>query len=247
MATKKALKTLFKVTIKEAFLQLPIQITNTFARESSPMSMQTQKASQPIPQKPDEQILVIKRTALFQAQAPQGFLPQNLDSYLTVITDKKEFFSRAAMEKNPRYKQIIPYLIFSHTDAHGQQRLFLMQRTAVASETRLRNKYSLGIGGHIRQEDLSENSIFAWANREFHEEVHYTGTLTVEPLGIVNDDSDEVGTVHLGLVLLLQGNSADISVKSELKQGHLFTLDECKSYAPDMENWSQLVLTHLAK
>lgn len=209
--------------------------------------MNQQKATtQTIRQKPDEQILVVKRSALFPTQAPQGFLPHNLDHYLMLITEQKEFASRAAMEQEPRYKQIIPYLIFSHTDTKGQQRLFLMQRTAVASETRLRNKYSLGIGGHIRQEDLSENSIFAWANREFHEEVHYTGNLKVEPLGILNDDSDEVGTVHLGLVLLLHGDSAEISVKSELKQGSLFTLDECTQYAPAMENWSQLVFNYLA-
>ncbi|MDZ4125864.1 MAG: hypothetical protein U1E02_17060, partial [Hydrogenophaga sp.] len=203
-----------------------------------------------------EQILVIKREHLFsEGKSKQGFFPENLDSYLTLINEKKEFFPRPDMEKDPRYKQIIPYLIFTHTPEakigaqgkSGEPTYFLMQRTAIASETRLRNKYSLGIGGHIRQEDLSENSIFAWAQREFHEEVHYTGKLTVEPLGILNDDSNEVGTVHLGLVLLLHGSSEAISVKSELKKGSLLSLTECAQYAPDMENWSQLIFEFLAK
>ncbi len=225
---------------------------------------QTQISPKNITKTPEEQILVIKREHLFPAgEKKQGFFPENLDSYLELINKKKEFFPRSAMEKDPQYKQIIPYLIFTHTppgtptdfsgaydtknSCAGKQKFFLMQRTAVASEQRLRNKYSLGIGGHIRQEDLQENSIFAWATREFHEEVHYNGQLTVEPLGILNDDSNEVGTVHVGLVLLIHGNSDEICIKSELKQGALLSLFECKQYAPDMENWSQLVFEYLTK
>ena len=78
---------------------------------------------------------------------------------------------------------------------------FLMQRKSDASESRLRNKLTVGIGGHIRQEDLSsfdeasadkqEHSLFAWALREFHEEVNYAGNLKVLPLGIINDDSNQ--------------------------------------------------------
>jgi len=210
------------------------------------MTIAPQKIAPQAPQVA-EHILVVKREHLFCEPAQQGFLPQNLDSYMALITEKKEFLPRPDMEKDPRYKQIIPYLIFTHTNSTGEQKFFLMQRTAVASETRLRNKYSLGIGGHMRQEDVSENSIFAWAQREFHEEVHYTGSLTVEPLGILNDDSNEVGTVHLGLILLLHGNSNSISVKSELKQGTLLTLAECARYVPNMENWSQLIVEFLAK
>ena len=87
-----------------------------------------------------------------------------------------------------------------------------MQRKGTASEQRLKNKYSLGIGGHIRQEDMTTNSIFDWARREFHEEVKYAGKLDIEPIGILNDDTNAVGQVHLGLVLLLKGDSEAISL-----------------------------------
>ena len=144
------------------------------------------------------------------------------------------------METNPLYKQIIPYLIFKHED-----RYFLMQRKAKASEQRLKNKYTLGIGGHIRQEDMTSNDIFAWARREFDEEVSYSGSLTITPLGLLNDDSNEVGKVHIGLVLLVEGNSAEITVKSELEGGQLLTLEECEVHYDAMETWSQLIFDYL--
>ena len=60
------------------------------------------------------------------------------------------------------YKQIIPYMIFEYADNY-----FLMERKSTASEQRLKSKLSLGIGGHIRQEDLDGGTIFDWASENF--------------------------------------------------------------------------------
>ncbi len=196
---------------------------------------------QPTQKKLDELILVVKRQELLGNQTWHGIKKVDFEQYLQTIQTKKEFLPRSIMETDPSYKQIIPYLVFQFKDKY-----FLMQRAAKASETRLRNKYSLGIGGHIRQEDMTTNSIFDWAKREFHEEVNYSGKLTLKPLGILNDDTDDVGKVHIGFVLLLQGDSADISIKSELKSGTLVTLDECIALYDSLESWSQLVLNHLS-
>jgi predicted NUDIX family phosphoesterase len=145
------------------------------------------------------------------------------------------------MELDQTYKQIIPYLVFKHND-----RYFLMQRSNKASETRLQSKYTLGIGGHVRAQDLQEGStLFDWARREFHEEVSYNGNLTITSLGMVNDDSIEVGKVHIGLVLLLEGDSEQISVKEELKSGELLTLEQCALYADHMETWSRFIFDAL--
>jgi len=197
---------------------------------------QTIKSKSQIKTKPDEKILVVPHAELFPDSPWHGIKQVNFDQYLQIISQKKQFLWRSNMENDPQYKQIIPYLVFTHNNKY-----FLMQRKSTASETRLQNKYSLGIGGHIREEDMSSDSIFEWAKREFHEEVAYKGTLTIKPLGILNDDSNDVGRVHLGFVLLLQGNSELISVKSELKHGQLISLEECKHYQTEMENWSTLV------
>lgn len=202
----------------------------------------------------DEQILVVRRAHLFSELSPawHGLREVNFDHYMHIINHKKEFHPRSLMEIDPAYKQIIPYLIFEH-DNH----FFLMQRKSTASENRLADKLTLGIGGHIRQEDLSsfakasedkqEDSLFAWAKREFHEEVHYEGNLTVKPLGILNDDSNDVGKVHIGFVFLLVGDSPEISVKSELKSGELVSYDDCLAVKESMESWSQFVIDFLQK
>jgi len=189
----------------------------------------------------DEHILVVRRSHLFAAeQAWHGLKQVNFEHYLHIINHRKEFHPRSLMETNPTYKQIIPYLIFEHNNHY-----FLMQRKSDASEARLRNKLTLGIGGHIRQEDMQENSLSAWAMREFHEEVEYAGNLAVKPLGIINDDSDDVGKVHIGFAFLLRGDSPVISVKSELKSGALLSLDECIAQKECMETWSQFVVDFL--
>lgn len=201
------------------------------------MTISTSRATAQPSHIPDEHILVVRREALFPNGVWQGISRIDCDEYLGIIQDNKEFLPRALMEEDPRYKQIIPYLVFTHDNKY-----FLMQRHATASEKRLQNKYSLGIGGHIRQEDLTEGAtITDWAQREFHEEVIYSGALKVLPLGILNDDSTPVGQVHIGFVFLLQGDTSHISVQSELKSGTLYTLEELKQFYPTMENWSQIV------
>ncbi len=190
----------------------------------------------------DEQILVVKTSALFQGQpAWQGLKELPFDEFQALVMQEKEFHPRSVMETDPRYKQIIPYLIFSHKGTY-----FLMQRKDTASEQRLKNKYSLGIGGHIRLEDLIEGNIIDWAQREFNEEINYDGSYTVKALGILNDDSSPVGEVHIGCVLLLEGDSSQISIKSELKSGRLATLAECQELHPHLEKWSQVVLQALS-
>lgn len=183
-----------------------------------------------------ENILVVKRNTLFPGNAFQGLATQT-DFFVQKILQEKEFLPRPIMEEDFTYKQIIPYLIFNYQD-----RYFLMQRKATSSEQRLKNKYSLGIGGHMRQEDMSNGaSIFDWAKREFEEEIDYSGNLSFKTIGILNDDSNPVGQVHLGLVLLLEGDSNTIRIKSELKSGKLLTIPECLDFYQDMESWSQII------
>lgn len=203
---------------------------------------QTTTTTQTQTPKHEEQILVVKRTNLFSREAWNGLKEVDFDRYLTIIQTHNEFHPRSLMEHDPSYKQIIPYLVFKHKD-----RYFIMERHAKASEQRLKSKLSLGIGGHIRKEDMESASIFDWARREFHEEVSYDGDFIIKPLGILNDDSNDVGKVHIGFVFLLEGTSSEISVKSELQSGTLATLDECLAAKDRMETWSQFVIEHIAR
>jgi predicted NUDIX family phosphoesterase len=189
---------------------------------------------------PQESILVVKRAYLFPQEAWQGICTENLQRYLNIVAAKKEFIPRNLAEQDIRYKQVIPYLIFTN---NGE--LFVMRRSPDATETRLQNKYTIGIGGHIRQSDIKNNDIFDWANRELHEEVFYDDTMTIEPLGILNDDSNDVGKVHVGFVFLIHGHSNAISVRSELKSGSMMNLEACMQLQPQFETWSQICLQKL--
>jgi predicted NUDIX family phosphoesterase len=188
----------------------------------------------------DEMILVVRRDTFFQKGYFQGLFKDRKGVYEHVVNKKKEFRSRGSMEENILYKQIIPYLVFHHGGKY-----FVMQRTDNGSENRLHNNYSLGIGGHVRKEDLQGSAIIDWAKREFHEEITYNGNLEFELLGILNDDSNAVGRVHVGFVYLLHGDSDQISIKSELKSGELKTLEECKLLYDQFETWSKIIFDRL--
>lgn len=191
--------------------------------------------------KEDEKILVVAREKILFDGDFNGIKPVDFDFYEKIIDKNKLFLWRSQMEVNLNFKQVIPYLVFNFDD-----KIFLMRRKATSNETRLKNKYSLGIGGHIRQEDIS-NNIFDWAKREFNEEVFYSGNLKVEPIGLLNDDSNDVGKVHIGFVFLLKGDVDKIKIKSELQEGNLLLLNECEQFYDGMENWSKLVFDYLKK
>lgn len=202
-----------------------------------------QTQQQPFHQNYSEEILVVRRNILFKNMpAWQGVKQEVFDSFVENIQEHAAYIPRAHAETNEAYKQIIPYMIFTF-----EKKIFVMQRKSTASEQRLANKYSLGIGGHIRQEDIIDNDIFSWAKREFEEEVSYNGSLKISKLGVLNDDSTEVSKVHLGMVLLLQGDNENIQIKDEHKNGMLLTLSECKNLHPLLENWSKIALDVLDK
>lgn len=191
-----------------------------------------------------ESILVVPRTILIpdEQQAWYGLKQVNEQDCIGLITANQQFLPRPAMEQDPKYKQIIPYMVYIVED-----KVFVMQRRENASEARLAGKLTIGIGGHIRQEDMLNKSILAWAERELHEEVHLEGTYSTELLGMLNDDTNPVGEVHMGLVLLMRGTSTQISVKSELKSGTLMTISECLEKVEQFESWSQVILEQLSK
>lgn len=188
-----------------------------------------------------EQILVVKKDILFAGHSAwHGVNSHNIESIVEIITNHQEYMERATAETDLSYKQIIPYMIFTFNGEY-----FVMQRKATASEQRLAGKLSLGIGGHMNQEDMNGKTIFDWAQREFEEEVSYSGNLTIKTLGILNDDTNDVGKVHLGLVLLAQGDNDQISIKDEHKSGVLMSKKECLIKIDNFENWSKMILQML--
>lgn len=196
----------------------------------------------------DENVLVFSRSLLEQLGVFQGFNAE-VDHYLPAILEPKNnsFLSRAQAETNPSFKQVIPYVVI--TD--GKSVLHYV-RGKKAGEQRLVAKGSVGIGGHINDED---HTLFAFGlqafqdavKREVCEELVIEGEFTARPIGLINDDSTEVGKVHFGIVHVLFCKPEQVKKKEQvITQMEFVPIEELKAKREQMETWSQLCLDNLA-
>ncbi len=192
----------------------------------------------------DEHVLCVRRDELFPDGAWYGFISEGLERYQKVIREQSFFMPRAEVEEDPGYQQIIPYVVFRHRD-----RYLLTRRLRASTEKRLRQLYSLGVGGHINPGDLDNGDpIMDGLRREFEEEVVYSGSIETTLLGLINDDSSPVSKVHLALAFLVEGSSPEIEIRETKKlAGELLTLEEMRMYYLEMESWSQIVYDELSR
>ena len=188
---------------------------------------------------------MVARSVLFPDGEWSGFKDTGLDEILELIRQGYRFRPRREVEEDTSELQIIPYLVFRHWD-----RYFLTHRLRRSSERRLRHLYSLGVGGHINPEDVegASDPIEMGLKREWEEEVVYEGTSRRRLLGVINDNTTEVGKVHFGLIYLVDGDQPEISIREVDKlKGALLTLEEMRSYYLDLESWSQLIFDYLVR
>src|SRR3989344_151922 len=190
--------------------------------------------------KQEERVMVVARSDMFSLGGWHGLKTDDVKKYINVISKKHRFIKRSEAEEDSSWQQIIPYLFF---EAGGKY--FVMQRRTDHTDLRLANKFSIGIGGHINKSDIGSKSIMDWADREFKEEVDYSGKYKREFLGLINDDSNDVGLVHIGLVIKISGDLENITVRDEHKLGRLEPLSRLGGYYKNMETWSQIVYDFL--
>ena len=185
---------------------------------------------------------MVPRRDIFPDGAWHGFVEEGLERHQEVIRSKSFFMERSLVEEDADYQQVIPYVVFRHRD-----RYFLTRRLKASSEKRLRQLYSLGVGGHINPGDLEGGDpINDGLRREFAEEVDYRGRFEARLLGLLNDDSSPVSKVHLGVVFLVEGDSPAIAMRETDKlSGELLRLEQMKIYYLGMESWSQIVYDRL--
>jgi len=191
-----------------------------------------------------EEVLVVRRDDIFPDGAWHGFVSEGLDRAQEVIRRQSFFKPRADVEEDATYQQIIPYVVFRHDD-----RYFLTKRLKASSEKRLRQQYSLGVGGHINRDDLGGGDpIYDGLRREWEEEVEYGGQFEAQLLGLINEESAPVSRVHLGVAFLVDGSTPDIRIRETDKlSGELLTLEEMRIYFLSMESWSQIVYEELLR
>lgn len=199
---------------------------------------------------PDENILVIPRALFDELGAFQGLCLEP-ERYLPAILNPANnlFIPRDDAEEDPGYKQIIPYAIFRYED-----RYLHYVRGGGSGEKRLAAKGSIGIGGHINAEDyhaqshLDKDTYTIGVEREIDEELNLTGPLTQRIVALINDDSNPVGQVHLGVVHLFDLSSPEVtSNEDNITELAFLSLDELTARRDRLETWSQHCLDGLAR
>jgi predicted NUDIX family phosphoesterase len=191
---------------------------------------------------PYENVLVVRR-ALFDELGSFHGLNFEPEKYLQALLSRGNnfFLPRAQAENDPSHKQIIPYAIISH----GETVLHYV-RGKKAGEQRLVAKGSIGIGGHMND---SDESLFAWdedayragVEREVNEEIKIETTFEDRIVALLNDDTTEVGSVHLGVVHVFRLAEPKVTKRETMitNMGFL-TRDELLARRDSLETWSQL-------
>ncbi|MDQ6913991.1 MAG: hypothetical protein M3119_00745 [Verrucomicrobiota bacterium] len=196
---------------------------------------------------PDENVLVVRRSLFDELGSFHG-LNFDTEKYLRAILSRGNnfFLPRAQAESDPTHKQIIPYALI----AHGNNVLHYV-RGKKAGEQRLVTKGSIGIGGHMNDTD---ESLFAWdenayrtgVEREVNEEIKIDSPFEDRIVALLNDDTTEVGRVHLGVVHVFRLAEPEVE-KREAMITNLSFLDraELVRRRDSLETWSQICVDSL--
>lgn len=151
------------------------------------------------------------------------------------------YVERPAAEDDPSLKQLIPYVVLRDAD-----RVFLVERTTAGGDVRLHAKASIGVGGHLNPVDTGHDPIEAGLQREWHEELVAAWEPEFTLAGFLNDDSNAVGAVHLGIVFVVEAGGRPVLIReAEKLSGRFVGLEELAIAWDRLETWSRLVADEL--
>jgi predicted NUDIX family phosphoesterase len=186
----------------------------------------------------EEHVLVIPRSTVMGDPGWHGVRTDGLDGFADLVAREGRFIPRSVAELDRSSKQVVPYLVLRDGD-----RIFLMRRTRAGGDARLHDRYSIGVGGHLNAGDVDLPS---GLRREWREELEADFTPDFRLVGLLNDDTTEVGSVHLGAVYVADAAGRPVGIRETDKlSGAFATRDEVAAVVDRMETWSHLVFEHL--
>ena len=186
----------------------------------------------------DELVFVVPRASIADEAGWYGIRTDDLDEFLEALERDARYEPRTAMEVDPSFKQIIPYLVLRDGD-----RFFLMRRTKAGVDARLHDRYSIGVGGHLNPGD---GGVLGGLRREWHEELVAEFEPEFRLVGLLNDDTTEVGAVHLGAVYVADATGRPVEIRETDKLSGAFAEPhEVAAVVDRMETWSRLCFEFL--
>jgi len=193
----------------------------------------------------EERVLCFKRKLLEELGVFQG-ISLDIEKYLPVVTAPANilYLNRSEAELDKSHKQLIPYVLVICGD-----KILRYQRGKGGGEKRLHGLFSVGVGGHISEED---NGLFSSGagyqegmRRELIEEVDIDEVKEVA-VALINDDSTEVGYVHFGVVHVLHVANEDVAGRrSGILAPEFVPITEATKDLSEYESWSRFCLEHL--
>ena len=198
-----------------------------------------------------EQVLVVPRALLDGIGTFEGIRTEGLDEAVERLLDPGNhfFMDRAAAEEDPTHKQLIPYCVFRHGT-----RVLHYTRGKSGGESRLHAQISVGVGGHVNPVDTGGGRTGAAAyhaavTREIEEELELPEKHGHRIVALLNDDSNPVGRVHLGIVHLVDLESDAVSAREDaLSELGFSELSELNGPLHErLETWSRFCVRHLAE
>lgn len=184
-----------------------------------------------------ERILVVPTEKVLPYVGEKGLFTGHEKELYSLVEAEHSFIPRPEAERDPTHKQIIPYIILTR----GEE-VFATRRSSKGGEARLHGLIALGLGGHINTDDDDRPGIFRRGlMRELSEEAEFTAVGELTPRGVINDDTTEVGKVHLGFLFTLEVSDAAVK-ETEKLEGLWIKRCELSSYADRMEGWSEIAL-----
>jgi predicted NUDIX family phosphoesterase len=189
---------------------------------------------------PGEQVLVVPREAIVPGDGWLGLRPDGVAEALATIAREGRFVAREAAERDPSHKQVIPYLVL-----RDGERWFLMRRTRAGGDARLHDRWSIGVGGHLNPGD---GDVPGGLRREWSEELVADFVPEFTPVGLLNDDTVPVGSVHIGIVYVADAGGRPVTIRETDKlEGTFVSSDEVAAVRDGMETWSRLVFDALTR
>jgi predicted NUDIX family phosphoesterase len=186
----------------------------------------------------DELVFVVPRGQLPDEAGWHGVRIDGLDAFVAAVEQAGTFEPRDAMEIDPSFKQVIPYLVL-----RDGERYFLMRRTRAGADARLHDRYSIGVGGHINPGD---GGVIGGLRREWAEELVADFVPEFRLVGLLNDDTTDVGAVHIGAVYLADAAGREVAIRETHKlTGSFAAPDEVAAVADRLETWSRLAFEFL--
>jgi predicted NUDIX family phosphoesterase len=153
------------------------------------------------------------------------------------VTLHGRYVARPLAEESPQLKQLIPYVV-----VRDRGRIFLMERTDAGGDPRLHRKASVGVGGHLNPVDEGDDPLQVGLRREWAEELVADWDPAFSLVGLLNDDSNPVGSVHLGVVFEVEADGRPVSVRERDKlSGRMVAPAEVLGAWDRLETWSRLV------